>query len=81
MPSYWCYQCEDFTPHQLLANSSSVCSVCGKERESALTRPRISGNLLDNPTNAAMLQPPTDDEEEDNFLTDLEDFAEGEQLL
>jgi hypothetical protein len=39
MPSYWCYRCEDFTTHQPLTNNNAFCAVCGRERESALTRP------------------------------------------
>lgn len=38
MQSIYCYQCDDYTFHQPLANGNTICSQCGRERESALTR-------------------------------------------
>ena len=36
--SYWCYRCEDFTPHKPMENGNTYCLTCHHERESALTR-------------------------------------------
>ncbi|MBW4628246.1 MAG: hypothetical protein KME49_22720 [Brasilonema octagenarum HA4186-MV1] len=46
MQSIYCYRCDDYTPHQPLANGNSICSQCGRERESALTRKMLEKTPL-----------------------------------
>lgn len=32
---FWCYSCEDFTPHLPMENDQHYCTLCHSQRESA----------------------------------------------